>query len=74
MGRNVARQFCVACGSPLFIAPEKYPDICAVAGGTLDDRSLAVPSFSFWCDRQPDWLTLSEDMTFFPGYPEQLTL
>ncbi|HIF09294.1 MAG TPA: GFA family protein [Sneathiellales bacterium] len=73
-GRKVERQFCSACGSPLLISPAKYPDICAVAGGTLDDRTLATPSFSFWCDRQPDWLTLPDDMTLFPTYPEELTL
>lgn len=44
-GRRVTINFCATCGTKLFLAFERFPDIFGVYGGTFDDPN--------WFERTP---------------------
>ena len=55
----VRRRFCPSCGSPIVSELAKSEGIVAVKAGTLDDKSMVLPTIEAWCvDRQP-WVSLS---------------
>ena len=45
-GKLVTINFCATCGTKLFVAFERFPDVIGVYGGTFDDPN--------WFERSPD--------------------
>lgn len=54
-GRAVTREFCKACGSPLFTKAEMVPDLIFIKAGSLDDPSWLTPSVNCWTSKAPPW-------------------
>jgi len=64
-GNTVDRQFCPACGSPLFSKPSANPALTIIKAGTLDDTSGLKPGAQLWCDSAQDWVQLDHAMPSF---------
>ena len=71
-GVSLSRYFCPNCGSSVMITLDRYPDICSIMGGTLDDKSILRPEFSLWCSSGQPWLELPKAITLYPDYPDGL--
>jgi hypothetical protein len=57
-GKEVSRQFCRECGSPVVSLPEGMPDMACIKAGTLDDTSWVEPQIQVWCDSAQPWIPL----------------
>lgn len=57
-GRQVTRYFCRDCGSPLFTAPPRHPEVYFIKAGSLDDPSLVKPDREAWTRSRVDWATI----------------
>ncbi len=68
-GKEVARSFCPACGSPIKTDVALKPDLTLVYAGTLDDSSWVKPTLQIYCDSAQPWLTL-DGLQSFPKMPE----
>lgn len=66
-GRNITREFCPNCGSPLFTRAEKCPDLVFLKAGSLDEPELVKPTCQTWTKRAVPWATIDETL---PTYPE----
>lgn len=64
-GRKAARNFCPVCGSLLFGAPERAPEIITLYVGTLDDPSGWKPSYVQFIRSRPPWETSQGDVVEF---------
>ena len=65
-GREITRQFCPECGSPLFTRAEKYPDLVFIKAGSLDEPELIKPSCQIWTQCAVPWAYINEDLPSFP--------
>jgi hypothetical protein len=54
-GNLMHRQFCPACGTPVFTGSEARPHMLAVRAGTLDDPNIAKPAITIWTAMAPSW-------------------
>jgi hypothetical protein len=63
-GGEVHRQFCRACGSPVFTRMPQAPQIIIVKAGTLDEPSGLGVTGQQYCERQQDWLKLEAGARF----------
>ncbi len=54
-GRDITRDFCPDCGSPLFTRAEKCPDHIFIKAGSLDNPELVKPSCHTWTEREVEW-------------------
>ncbi|MEO8603868.1 MAG: GFA family protein [bacterium] len=55
-GGNVAkREFCSACGSPLFASTSARPDVVGVKASSLDDPSWFAPQADVWAGSAQPW-------------------
>ena len=61
-GRAVTRYFCADCGTPLYTAPERRPDVVYVKAGSLDDPTLVHPVQQSWMIARVDWAEISPDL------------
>ena len=54
---HAVRQFCVNCGSTLFLFERDEPDVVEIATGTIDEpRGILSTRISrAYADRFPDW-------------------
>jgi hypothetical protein len=57
-GKRVTINFCAACGTKLFLAFERFPDVVGVYGGTFDDpdwfeRTPLISRYIFLDSAQP---------------------
>jgi len=68
-GNTVERQFCAACGSPIFSRLSANPGIAIIKAGTLDDTSGLQPSGEVWCDSAQAWVTPLVEGARFPKNP-----
>ena len=50
------REFCPACGSPLFT---RYPDMVFIKAGTIDDPEALEPTRQIWMEMAVPWSTIS---------------
>lgn len=50
------RQFCDACGSPLFCVTSEYPEYVDIATGSLDAPDNFVPTFGIHTDKKLSWV------------------
>ena len=71
-GVSLSRHFCPICGSSVMITLDRYPDICSIMGGTLDDKSILRPEFSLWCSSGQPWLELPKAIMLHSEYPDGL--
>ena len=61
-GRNITRDFCGTCGSPLFTRAEKCPDHIFIKAGSLDKPELVKPSCHTWSEREVEWAYPDKDL------------
>lgn len=68
-GRQVTREFCSRCGSPLFTRSALNPGVIFIKAGSLDDASWLSPSASCWTSRAQPWAAPPEGVAHFPKNP-----
>lgn len=68
-GREVTREFCQRCGSPLFSRPEMNQDMVWIKAGSLDDSSGLEPTAACWTKRARTWAPPMEGVVRFEGNP-----
>ena len=61
-GNVMHRQFCAACGTPMFSIAEVRPHLIFVRAGTLDDAELARPAMTIWTGQAPSWACIAADI------------
>lgn len=66
-GTRVTREFCEACGRPLFARNEKTPALLAVKVGSLDDPSDFRPQIEMWTASAQPWHVLDAACRTFPA-------
>jgi hypothetical protein len=54
-GGETQRNFCSACGSPLFSIAAVAPELAFIKAGTLDDASWVQPSVEAWTSSAQPW-------------------
>lgn len=69
-GREVTREFCKNCGSPLFSKAAMVPDLIFVKAGSLDDASWVSPILNCWTSRKEVWMPLASGIQSFPENPD----
>jgi hypothetical protein len=57
-GKEVLRQFCRDCGSPVVSLSEAMPELALIKAGTLEDTSWLKPQMHVWCDSAQPWIPL----------------
>lgn len=60
-GREVTCYFCAQCGTRLFHAPSRDPDLWNLKPGTLDDTSRLRPQGHVWTSRAQAWVSIPDD-------------
>jgi hypothetical protein len=68
-GAQVERQFCGACGSPLFSKLEAQPDLMVVKVGSLDNPSFFKVGLDMWMSAAQPWHRPHEGAIGLPGNP-----
>lgn len=68
-GRVVACAFCKSCGTRIFHAPQRNPEIVNIKPGTLDDQSDLAPVGHVWVRRALPWLKPSITGLIFDEQP-----
>jgi hypothetical protein len=68
-GATVRRQFCPACGSPVFTRVDSPPGMMFIKAGTLDDTSILKPQFHCYAKSKQDWVDLG-DIPAFETVPQ----
>ena len=63
-GKQVLRDFCGACGSPLFSRVEAAPGLIFVKVGTLDDTRGFMPAMHLWTSSKQHWVDLADTPAF----------
>jgi hypothetical protein len=69
-GREVTREFCKRCGSPLFTKAEMVPDLIFIKAGSLDDSSWVSPVLNCWTSRKEAWMPMASGIQNFLENPE----
>lgn len=64
-GREITREFCPECGSPLFTRGEVLPGVVWIKAGSLDEPELIEPTHQTWTQMAVPWAYLDKDL---PGY------
>lgn len=59
-GREITREFCPECGSPLFTRAEKCPDLVFLKAGSLDDPEVVKPGCQTWTQHAVPWAYIDE--------------
>lgn len=54
-GNLMHRQFCAACGTPVFTQGEARRHYIGVRAGTLDDPEIGKPQMTIWTSSAPSW-------------------
>jgi len=68
-GQPVVRQFCPACGSPLFTDVAVVPDLQFVRAASLDDPSAVTPGMHIYCDSAQPWGLPEDGLPRFAKLP-----
>lgn len=68
-GRTVQCAFCPQCGTRVFHAPSRNPDVVNVKPGTLDDTRWLKPVGHLWTRSAQPWLTIPSDAIVFDAQP-----
>ncbi len=62
-GGETQRNFCSACGSPMFSVAAVMPEMIFIKAGTLDDASWVQPSIEVWTSSAQPWAPHFEGST-----------
>jgi hypothetical protein len=54
-GEDTERNFCSACGSPLFTLTASAPGVVIIKAGSLDDMSWFEPAVEVWTSSAQPW-------------------
>lgn len=68
-GAETQRNFCSACGSPIFSASAGMPDLVFVKAGSLDDASWIEPAAEVWGRSAQPWSPRFESTAQFERGP-----
>jgi hypothetical protein len=60
-GNELTFRFCPKCGSTVYWTSEGFPDLVAVAIGTLADPSFRAPTISVWEESRHPWVSPPSD-------------
>ena len=60
-GGETQRNFCSACGSPLFSLSAAAPEFAFIKAGSLDDASWLAPAVEVWTRSAQPWSTHFEN-------------
>jgi hypothetical protein len=59
-GKEVDRQFCNACGSPIVSFSQAIPGVAMIKAGTLDDSSWLEPTMHVWTESSQSWIDVDQ--------------
>jgi hypothetical protein len=65
-GTDAWREFCGACGSPLFAGNSGHTAFIALKVASLDDPAPAAPQVQVWTASAPPWAQLRPEL---PSHP-----
>jgi hypothetical protein len=65
-GRQITREFCPDCGSPLFTRAEACPGEVFIKAGSLDDPHLITPTHQTWTKKAVPWAYLDKNLPASP--------
>jgi len=65
-GAVMTREFCPACGTPLFMTSTRFEDISMFTVTTLDHPDSVKPSFEIWTASKLSWANVAPDICSFP--------
>ncbi len=68
-GGTIDRQFCPACGSPLFSLSPNLPDMVFVKVGTFDDTDWYRPQLNIWTGSAQAWYHIDPELMSFERNP-----
>lgn len=68
-GTRMRRNFCAACGTPLFSRAESRPGLVVVRVGALDEPARYAPSITIWTRSAPPWAHVSDNPLNCEGQP-----
>lgn len=68
-GNRRAQAFCPECGTPIYTAPEKDPQVYTIRLGTVRQRDGLVPAVQIWCRSALPWLADLESIPQMSGQP-----
>ena len=54
-GGDTERNFCSACGAPVFSIAAAMPDLAFIKAGSLDDASWVKPAAEVWTSSAQPW-------------------
>jgi hypothetical protein len=54
-GQETERNFCSACGAPLFSVSGAMPEVAFIKAGSLDDASWVQPAVEVWTSSAQPW-------------------
>jgi hypothetical protein len=54
-GEDTERNFCSACGSPVFSIASVMPEVTFIKAGSLDDASWLQPAVEVWTSSAQPW-------------------
>jgi hypothetical protein len=68
-GNVVRREFCSACGTPLFASSSAYPDYVGVKAASLDDPQWFKPEADVWVGSAQAWACMDPGLPKFDKAP-----
>lgn len=70
ISENGAKHFCSRCGTPLFNQNQRYPGLCIIHYGSLDNPEPMAPTTNIYYDNRCPWVSALDQLTSFPeGIP-----
>ena len=68
-GNVVSRNFCVVCGTTVFIENSAHPEMRFLRAGTLDDPEVFTPQVVVYASRAPSWDKPDDSLPAFAEMP-----
>lgn len=68
-GSGVTRQFCGACGTPVFSKLGVAPGVTIIKLGSFDDPGFFDAKMTVWTSSAQTWAHISPDVPSFPEAP-----
>jgi hypothetical protein len=62
-GNRRAQGFCANCGTPLYSADERNPQVYFLRVGTLSQRAALPPTRQIWCQSALSWASDIRNLT-----------